>query len=230
MPRSVRVGVARPDESVLADVVEQLRAERYHFGWLGPIWEEVLGDAHRRLGPAARELRDDPGMMYSQAPGRDHLLTRWADLLEAEGTGAAAGDALWRDTLATLEDTPLGDSLLTEVVPADGGRPRPLADFMAGIGEIGGGRGDVGGTATTEFDYAVFRRQAHVAGKAAVSRTYGEMSSADGLAKAAVTVQLSEGMPVYDLSWSPEPPTHGTTAGDDPAPPPSGLDQFDQVF
>ena len=32
----------------------------------------------------------------------------------------------------------------------------------------------------------------------------------------------------YDLSWSPEPPTHGTTAGDDPARPPSGRDQFDQ--
>lgn len=230
MPRSVRVGVARPDESVLADVVEQLRAERYHFGWLGPIWEEVLADAHRRLGPAARELRDDPGLMYSQAPGPDHLLTRWADLLETEGTGTAAGDALWRETLTTLEDTPLGDSLLTEVVPADGGRPRPLADFMAGIGEVREGDGGVSGAATTEFDYAVFRRQAHVAGKAAVSRTYVEMSSADGLAKAAVTVQLSEGMPVYDLNWSPKPPTQGTTAGDDPAPPPPGLDQFDQVF
>ena len=45
MPRSVRVGVARPDESQLADVVEQLRTERYQFGWLEPIWEEVLSDA-----------------------------------------------------------------------------------------------------------------------------------------------------------------------------------------
>ena len=222
MPRSVRVGVAQPDPAVLDDVIEQLRTERYRFGWLGPIWDDVLGDAHRRLGPAARELREDAGLMYGEPAGTDQLLTRWADLLEAEGTGSAAGDAMWQSTLAKLEDTPLGDSLLTSVSPADGGRPTTLEDFMASIG-------DDRSPTTTEFDYAVFRRQAQVAGRAAVTSTHGAVSTADGLAKAAVTVQFSDGIPAYELSWTPDgSPASDSDSGSDR--PPSGLDQFDQDF
>jgi hypothetical protein len=218
MPRSVRVGVAQPEASVLEDVVEQLRTERYHFGWLGPIWDGVLADAHRRLGPAARELRSDPSLMYSQPPGAEHLLTRWADLLEAEGLGSAASEGLWLDTLAELEHTPLGNSIVAEVTPADGGRSRTLADFLAGVGGES--------QAPDEFDYAVFRRQAQVAGAAAVARTWSSESRTGGLARAAVTVQFSEGLPDYDLSWTPA--IEPTSAA--PSRKPSGLARFDEDF
>ncbi|HEY5783699.1 MAG TPA: hypothetical protein VIT65_02880 [Microlunatus sp.] len=224
MPRSVRVGVAQPDPAVLDEVIEQLRTDRYRFGWLGPIWDDVLGDAPRRLGPAARALREDAGLMYAESAGDDQLLTRWADRLEAEGTGSAAGDAMWQSTLAQLEATQLGDSLLTTVLPADGGRAKTLEDFMAGIG-------DDRSPTTTEFDYAVFRRQAQVAGRAAVSSTRGFVSTADGLAKAAVTVQFSDGIPAYELSWTPDGrPPPPDPDHDAPPPPPSGLDEFDQDF
>jgi hypothetical protein len=195
MPACASIGVARPNDVVVEEAVQWLRHDRYRFGWLGRAWESLLADAPNRLGPKARELRSDPDKMYAEPSGPDDLLSRWAEILDSEGVGGAAADWLWQEALEALKSSPLADSLIADVATAGGGY-QPLTEFLADIG-----CDDVD---SRTFDTEVFSIRAQIAGRHAVHSTWTADAERPGLGRAAVMVQLSAGLPLWDLAWGTE--------------------------
>jgi hypothetical protein len=211
MPLSIRLGMARPRDEIVDRAVQQLRRDHYRFGWLSPMWDEVLADAGRRLGPEALDLVEEPTRMYAELSGEEHFLLRWAELLEDEGPGAVAGRALWGSILEALRTRDLADELVAEVQVSTAGEVIDFEHFLAGVGATDHGH--------QQFDREVFSPNARVSGLATIRNTWSRRVQVDGLGKAAVTVQLSDGMPVYELAWTPEgPPDAGTMTQGRPRP------------
>jgi hypothetical protein len=206
MPLSTRLGVAHPAEETVTEAVRQLRQDHFRFGWLSGVWDEVLGEAHRRIGND--DLRDDPQRLYGEPSGASFALSRWADSLAGEGIGSGPGEAMWESVLARARqprDPALrGQALLARVRTSAAGDTVSVEDFLAGVGESNV-------TGSQQFAREVFGPNARISGQTAVAATWARRVGDGGFGQIAVTVQLSEGMPAYDLAWTPA----GLQAGDD---------------
>jgi hypothetical protein len=215
MPLSTRLGVAAPADDVVERAVSELRRDHYRFGWLSPMWDQVLGDAARRLGPQALDLAEEPTRMYAEPSGDDHFLEAWADLLESEGPGEVAARAWWTSVVDALAADDLAATLVADVQVTTRGDVGDVQSFLAGVGTARPG--------TQQFDREVFSPNARVSGAAAITETWSREVGVDGLGKAWVTVQLSGGLPAYELAWTPEPPPDG-------GPPTAPSRRDDQTF
>lgn len=207
LPLTTRLGIAEHRSEVSAQVVVWLRRGLFKTGWLSRPWEAVLADAHRRLGAEAIDLAEDPGRIFAeQAPqpgsgdASEALLPRWSDLLGAEGAGAVGSDALWSGVVGSLATTEQGRSLISEVrIAGVAGSARPWSEFMANVDS------DPSALAGQSFDTAVFGAEARVAGEAAVVENWGRTAH-QALSQVGVLVQLSEGIPGYQLALHSERP------------------------
>lgn len=204
MPLSTRLGVATPGDDVVERAVSQLRRDHYRFGWLSPMWDQVLGDAARRLGPEALDLAEEPTRMYAEPGGDDDFLVRWADLLESEGPGEAAARVWWSSVVDDVDSDDLASALVADVRVTTRGDVGDVEQFLAGVGTAPSGG--------QQLDREVFSPNARVAGAAAITETWSRQVDVGGLGKAWVTVQFSAGMPAYELAWAPEATTGSRTS------------------
>lgn len=119
LPRSVGFGFVRPVRAQVDDVAHQIGSQVFQPGWLTPLWESLLADAPRRIGPAAVTLRGAAQTLYGEsARTRGTLLSQWSAILAAEGIEAETGLPLWeraRDLLYSRGTAELMQSLMTEV-------------------------------------------------------------------------------------------------------------------
>lgn len=202
LPRNVALGAAQAEPAAIAKVVSLLRRETFGAGWLSRPWESMLADAGRRLGPDAYEISEDPRRMWLQRAGvQESFLTRWADVLEAEGVSRTGGDELWDYVMRRLTDPnshQLREELIGQVRTADGDTV-PAAKFWRGIG-------DEQPPASGDLDARVLNRDARMSGRATVRQRWPQVR-AEGLSRRAVLVELGDAFPSYeiDLTHSEEP-------------------------
>ena len=119
LPRAVGFGVVRPDQERIDAVAHELGTTIFERGWLSPLWQALVDDAPRRLGPSGLSLRDAPLALFADNARReDSLLRRWSALVALHGVERGAGDALWaraRSALLAGGTEQLVGSLLTTV-------------------------------------------------------------------------------------------------------------------
>lgn len=192
LPLSVRVGEAEEESAVVAEAVEQARRRIFGAGWLtanpNAPWLRALSDAPARLGPRAMDLRDEPQRMFTENTDPESLLLAWADDLERHGLGAAGADWYWSRIADGLSAPELSRQLIARVVVD--GRPEAWDDFAADIDRVVEGQ---------SFHPELFDSQARVAGRHRISQNwYAEATR--GLSRTAVLVQLTDGIPVFDLA------------------------------
>ncbi|MDN5726545.1 MAG: hypothetical protein L0G99_11530 [Propionibacteriales bacterium] len=195
LPMAARMGVAAVQPDTVSRAVVTVRRDLYRIGWMTLPWEQMLADAGERIGPEGYEVTENPERLFAQRPRPESLVTRWADLLEAEGSRTSAGDKVWQYVLQTLDgpQAELKRSLVTQVtVPGSEGAPS-MADFMANLDlpdeQLG----------PQTFDGSVLAVSARMGATARVSRNWRRTAPA-GLGQVTVLVQLGDGFPEYELS------------------------------
>jgi hypothetical protein len=198
MPLSTAIGAAAPPDGLLAETVRRLRQDHYQPGWLDLPWEAVLASAMDRLEEGEGS---DLTWLYSEPSGPDHLLSRWAELVETAGTGDQPRMRAWQQVLERLPPAMLAAALPTDVRTGDG-TVRPLEEFLAGIGAQAPARSS--GGPPPRFALESFGVDARVSGRAAVAESWSRSSTVGGWGQVCCTVQLSEGLPHWDLSWTPD--------------------------
>lgn len=207
LPRTARVGVATVRPEAASEVVNLLRRDVYTTGWLSGPWQAVFGDAGRRLGPQAADLRSDPRKMFAQRAGvAESWLTVWADLLEAEGVGNAAGEQLWQYAMQRLGQGNYAQQMVAEVKLAGQDQLVSADEFMAGLGEANQAAQSRG----QRFDDKILSREARLDGGAAQVVQSWPQDRSDHLSRQAVLVQLSEGLPDYTFDLGEQVPASPT--------------------
>lgn len=206
LPRAARVGVAVPDGQTLAATTAVLRGEVFRVGWLTRAWESTLAEAGARLGHEAYEVAQTPRLLYGRpGEGTRSELTDWAALLRRDGVGTRGGDELWAHTLAQLARTQprLAADLLSgiEVAGPTGTTRVDLAEFLAGVDGVSVPAG------AQRFDSAVFAPDAVASGRLGVVASRVSASQ-HGLSRLAVTTQLGDGLPSYQLRLEEGPARH----------------------
>jgi len=206
-PRAVKIGEAEPNAAAIASVAAGLRKEVFTVGWLSPVWQELLGDAEHRLGPDAHDLKDAPTRMYGELSaatvGRESLLSRWVDLIVAEGPGLSGSDALWERVLSLLRGPPAAevDRLLCSirVLGTPDGRRTDLARFLNGVQQSDGQRRE------RFFDAALLSPRASTAGSARVDSV---MSATrwDGLSRTDLVLEMGASIPAWEFRFSDDRP------------------------
>lgn len=200
LPLSMGLGRAAPEPAVLSDVSAQVRRDSYRAGWLTTPWEHILADAPTRLGSDGIDLCDDPVRMYALTAGPDSLLDRWADLVRSGGPGQSSGQAFWDRVCAAA--APLTEKLLERVSVAPAAPPIDRQSFFSGVGvQTAAGRGSI-------FDGHLFTASARTSQADSAADSWVRTVES-GFGVTAVTVQLTQGLPTYDLT--------GLEAGQDPA-------------
>jgi len=201
LPMATRFGVAEVQPDQVSRAVVTIRRDLYRVGWLAVPWEQLMKEAGARIGPEAYEVSERPERLYGMPPGRESLLSRWADVLEADGTGRTSGDQIWQYVVSTF-DGPQADlkhSLITQVRGAGSTGPQPMADFLANLDLAAAGESGHGGLGPQSFDGAVLAVQARMGSRTAVTRNWVR-TAGSGLAGMTVLVQLGDGFPDYELA------------------------------
>ncbi|HIT76947.1 MAG TPA: hypothetical protein IAA98_15320 [Candidatus Avipropionibacterium avicola] len=201
LPMATRFGVAEVQPDQVSRAVVTIRRDLYRIGWMTVPWEQLLAEAGARIGPDGYEVSERPDRLFGMAPGPQSLLSRWADVLEHQGTGTTSGNQIWQYVLGTFDgpQAELKESLVTQVRVGAGG-PRgvtsqPMADFMANV-DLAGQAGQVG---PQSFDGAVLSVGARMGSRTAVTQQWSR-GSGSGLARTVVLVQLGDGFPDYELA------------------------------
>ncbi len=192
LPLGMRLGTARPDAAAVSNTTAQLRRRQYGEGWLTKPWEQIIAEAPSRLGVDGIDLADKPERLYGERAGEGTVLARWVRLVETAGTGSASGDVVWREVLADLSGSGHADALLQQVSVGRDSAIQTRDAFMAGVDQERAGRVDI-------FDGYLFTPAARAQQRNAVADTWTRTAT-DGLSRVAVTVQLSEALPAYELS------------------------------
>lgn len=104
LPQSVGLGEVRQHPDDQRRLAAVLRRRLFTAGWLSELWQAELAGVPRVVGPDALDLQTDPQLIF-QSPGRheDAVLTKWADLLEAQGACGAGADRAWQVAVSALE-------------------------------------------------------------------------------------------------------------------------------
>ncbi|HLQ82006.1 MAG TPA: hypothetical protein VK103_00605, partial [Bacillota bacterium] len=197
LPLATRFGVAEVQPDQVSRAVVTIRRDLYRIGWLTLPWEQLLAEAGARIGPEGYEVGERPERLFGMAPGPQSLLSRWADLLEQQGTGRTSGDRIWQYVLSTFDgqQTELKQSLVTQVRGGAATGPQPLDDFLANLdlaaAAVAGGQ-PAAQLGPESFDGTVLAVHARMGSRTAVTRNWLQ-SSSSGLARLTVLVQLSDG-------------------------------------
>lgn len=194
LPMAARMGVAEVQPETVSRAVVTIRRDLYRIGWLSLPWEQMLAEAGERIGPEGYEITENPDRLFGQRPRPDALVSRWADLLEAEGSRTAAGDKVWQYVVQILDGShaELKRALVTQVrVPGADGE-QPMADFLANVDLPDDQLGP------QSFDGSVLGVSARMGSIARVSRNW-RRTAPDGLGQVSVLAQLGEGFPEYEL-------------------------------
>lgn len=202
LPMATRFGVAQVQPDQVSRAVVTIRRDLYRIGWLAVPWEQLMKEAGARIGPEAYEVSERPERLYGMAPGPDSLLSRWADVLERQGTGRTSGDQIWQYVVTTFDgpQAELKQSLITQVRGAGAAGPQPMADFLANLDLVEGADGAAGSRLGPQsFDGSVLAVQARMGSRTAVTRNWVR-SAGSGLAGMTVLVQLGDGFPDYELA------------------------------
>jgi hypothetical protein len=195
LPRSTVVGSALPDTARLEEVAEHLRTSLFQVGWLSEPWRRVVESAGSRLGPAGREVQQEPERILA-LPGRgsDSALDLWAAGFDVADIAHAGAIDYWRESITQLTRSrdELRDQVLAQVEYHHNGVRRVVSvdEFRAGVGVVGGARG--------AFDPAIFADVAIAQRKADVHDSV-EHTVETGLGWVAATTQFSDGVTIADL-------------------------------
>lgn len=199
LPMSTRFAVADVQPGQVSRAVVTIRRDLYRIGWLSVPWEQLLKEAGSRVGPEAYEFSERPERLFMAKPGPQSVLSRWADVLEAQGNGTTSGDQIWQYVLSTFDgqQTELKESLVTQVRGggAAASAVQPMDEFMANV-DLASQGGQVG---PQSFDGAVLSVGARMGSRTAVTQQWSRSSGA-GLARTTVLVQLGDGFPDYELA------------------------------
>lgn len=199
LPLSVRIGDAEEQPAVVAEAVERARRQLFSTGWLtsGPQapWPRVLADAPGRLGPRAMDLRDDPQRMFAEGSDPESLLLAWADELERAGIGATGGDRYWSRIADGLNASELSRQLVAQVRVA--GVAQDWDDFAANTDAATVDR--LRNTSEQTVNPELFGAEARVAGRHRIAQHWFTETER-GLSRIAVLVQLTDGLPAFDLA------------------------------
>ncbi|MFW6598191.1 hypothetical protein ACQBAU_15935 [Propionibacteriaceae bacterium Y2011] len=196
LPMAARFGVAEVQPEQVSRAVVTIRRDLYRIGWLTMPWEQALREAGARIGPEGYEVSERPDRLFGMPPGPNSLLTRWANVLEREGTGPGAGDQVWTYVVSTFDgqQAELKRSLVTSVRGADpSAGPQQMADFLANL-DLPDDR-----LGPQAFDTAVLAVHARMGSRSRVSQNW-RRTAGDGLARLTVLVQLGDGFPDYELA------------------------------
>ncbi|SDS76260.1 hypothetical protein [Microlunatus soli] len=197
LPLSVRIGNAETDPAVVAEAVERARRQLFGAGWLTSgrqaPWLRVLADAPSRLGPRAMDLRDDPQRMFAEGSDQESLLLAWADDLERSGIGATGGDWYWSRIADGLNNSELSRQLVARV--RVDGTVQDWVDFAANT--------DAATVAALRdgqqtLSPEIFGAEARVAGRHRIAQHWFTETNR-GLSRIAVLIQLTDGLPVFEL-------------------------------
>lgn len=204
LPLATRFGVAEVQPDQVSRAVVTIRRDLYRIGWLTLPWEQLLAEAGARIGPEGYEIGERPERLFGMAPGPQSPLSRWADLLEQQGTGRTSGDQVWQYVLSTFDgaQAELKQSLVTQVRGGGATGPQSMSDFLANLdlaAAAAAGQQPAGQLGPQSFDGAVLAVHARMGSRTAVTRNWAQ-SSASGLARLTVLVQLSDGFPDYELA------------------------------
>lgn len=198
LPLSTRIGVAAPENVLVADAALHIRRGLFGTGWLSAVWERAIAGAGEALGPSGRDLRENPSIVYGQqGRGSGSGLDLWSQRLATGDIVGQGSDAMWRGVLDELRsaDNPLNASLVSRVqVMVDGiRRDVDRVEFMAGV--------DAGPNllGVQRFDDVLLTDSARSASRAAVSDSMGTPVRT-GLGQVAVLTQLSQGLPMYEFA------------------------------
>lgn len=204
MPASTRLGVAAPVPDAMAEAIAQLRRKVFATGWLEQPWDALLSDASRRLGPSAYRLRTEPSLMFDESgEGTDSLLTSWVAALRKDGVGAAGSQALKDRVLGELHGSAeLSSLLLANVRTGTAGTSHTRDSFMAGIGERH--------QPDDAFDRSLLGDEARAHELGLVEHRFFREGANDGLGRAAVQVDISDGVAPYQLAFIKARSTHQT--------------------
>jgi hypothetical protein len=132
LPANVRIGEFElPDDAVL-HAAARLRRFFFRPSWLTAIWESVVSDVGRRLGPAAIDLMQKPELIFASRAGEDDPLALWSESLQLDGPGETARTRAWQtmsdELAAKSEDYGLSQAGL---VVEGNQAPRPAHEFLA---------------------------------------------------------------------------------------------------
>jgi len=203
LPLAVRLGVARTNDTSLAQAARDLRARIFDPGWLDGAWTDCLGAVGAQLGPAA--VFASPEEIYCErAVEESHMITDWADALEVDGVRSHAGERVWKHQTA---ETDFG-SLATYVSEPDLSKGRgavigdevspslTLTEFMQGA-EL---PVDVPGRPRL-FAGTAFSEDARVEARHAVGQVWNRAVN-DEHGRGAVLVEMSAGVRPSELGGS----------------------------
>lgn len=197
LPLNTRLGIARPEESLMSDAALQIRRGLFGAGWLTGPWEGALGGAGEALGPLGHDLRGNPNAMFTQqGKGSGSGLDRWSARIAAGEITLHGSDKLWQNAIGHLDGpgNALSSTLLDRVEVPSEGTPQvsSLTEFMAGVDS---GRNPFG---IQRFDEVLLTDEARSAGRATVAESSGEPVRTR-LGQIAVLTQVSQGLQVYEF-------------------------------
>lgn len=136
LPRAMGLGVAVPQESDVALVVQQLTAQQIQAGWMGELWRQVVEEGCHGVGAATQLPPPSRAALFADRALRgDDLLPVWCRLLTTDGVPATAGEQLWRSARRQL---------------LDGGLPELCRMLLRQVGVVGGDEGHRGTTLSGE--------------------------------------------------------------------------------
>lgn len=223
LPPSVGIARVEVDEAATDEVVELLRRELFTVGWLGTPWQATMSEAGRRLGPAGRDLEQNPALLFAQrARVGESLLTQWADRLEAEGVGSSGAHQLWHSAMQRLVHPDYAGRLVTQVRRGGSEELQPVEEFLRGIG--GEQRRGTG-----RFDTVLLSRELRQSDANEVEINW-PLERSMGLGRRGELVQLGKALTEYSFDLGERVQTRPTTTTNDPEPPTMQMPSGGAVF
>jgi hypothetical protein len=163
LPQNVRVGEFRLDPDATLQTAAKLRRFFFRPNWLSTVWEKILDDVGRRVGPEAIDLMQEPELIFASRASADDPLPVWAAALQRDGTGRAAREQAWQVMVSELAGRRADYGLDLEGTVVEASRPPvPVGRFLARLTDLRPG-GD--------FDRRSLQAEAVVNGAATVAGT-----------------------------------------------------------
>lgn len=132
LPQNVRVGEFQLDNDTTLHTAARLRRFFFRPNWLTAVWERILGDVGRRIGPEAIDLMQKPELIFASRATADDPLPVWAAALQRDGTGQAAREQAWQVMIQELAANRTEYGLDREGMVIEASRPAsPASPFLA---------------------------------------------------------------------------------------------------
>ena len=140
LPRSIRVGVAVPDNDAVDEVSNRWRDRLFPAGWLSACWQEFIADVPSSLGQLRYLVQSDGDILFQDPnpDGEGPIATRWSRAVAEAAPGRNASEAfLDRVRALTLADEGARSRLLQTVVIRDASSGdlirQARTDFVEGL-------------------------------------------------------------------------------------------------